>query len=176
MEVSKMSAVGGVSQQQEARMARGVEGFSGANLRKSRLSRRLSADDLAADLGVSETTVRRWETGVMPAASNVRAIANYLGVTVADLLSNRIASDPTLADLRHLAALTFAEAARASGVSRSSIERFERGATHYMSPDHRRGLATAYRVQESEIAAAAAASVNLRLDRSTARKAEKPSR
>ena len=171
-----MSAAGGASQQPEARMARGVEGFSGANLRRSRLSRKLSADDFAADLGVSETTVRRWETGVMPTASNLRAIASYLGVTVADLLSNRIASDPTLADLRHLAALTFDEAQKASGVSRSSIERLERGATHYMNPQHRRGLAAAYGVQESMIEAAAAASMALRVARSEARKAHKPSR
>ncbi len=166
-----MRAVGGISQQLEARMARGVEGFSGANLRKSRLSRRLSADDFAADLGVSETTVRRWESGVMPTASNLRAIAGYLGVSTADLLVNRIGPDPTLADLRHLRALTLEEAAASAEVSRSSIERLERGATHYINPAHRRSLAVAYGVTETEIESAAAAAVKLRGARSAERKA-----
>ena len=42
----------------------GASSSVGTLLRRTRLAARLTADDLAAQIGVSETTVRRWEGSI----------------------------------------------------------------------------------------------------------------
>ena len=40
---------------------------------------------LAKDLGVSQTTVKNWQTGVEPNNLSIRAIAAHYGITVEEL-------------------------------------------------------------------------------------------
>lgn len=153
-------------------MGRGVHGFSGAALRRTRLSQSLTIDDLAVALGVSDSTVRRWELGLaLPLPHNLRAITAALKIGLADLLANRISSEPNLKDLRALAALTLEEVAEQSVLSRSSLLRLERGSMH-LNENSRVALASAYAVTEAEVDSAYTKSVEARERRSADRRAQ----
>jgi len=157
-------------------MGRGVRGFSGAALRRTRLAQSLTLDDLAVALEVSESTIRRWELGLaLPMAHNLRAIAAALGVLVVDLLPSRLSPNPTLKDLRALAALTLDEVANSSQISRSSLLRLERGSMH-LNETSRLVLANAYSVTEDQVMAAYTESVKARARRSLERRAQARSR
>ena len=55
-----------------------------------RTRRELSQEDLAAALGVSRQSVSKWETGRgYPSIDSLKAIAEFFGVTIDELLSNR---------------------------------------------------------------------------------------
>ena len=162
----------GMTERLEAGVGRGVHGFSGATLRRTRLSQNLTIDDLAVALEVSDSTVRRWELGLaFPLPHNLRAIAEALDIGLADLLASRISPRPNLKDLRALAALTLEEVAEQSVFSRSSLLRLERGSMH-LSETNRLALARAYGVTEAEVAVAYAQSVDARARRSADRRAQ----
>lgn len=57
------------------------------NLRRIRKERRVSQNDLAQSIGVTQGTVSNWETGnVMPTLENLIAIAKFFGCKVDDLI------------------------------------------------------------------------------------------
>jgi transcriptional regulator with XRE-family HTH domain len=143
-------------------MSRGVAGFSPAALKKARLGARLTLVQLAANMGVGENTVQRWEAGTsQPIPEHLRSLAKALDLDVRDLLPRRVSATPSIKDLRELASLTLEEAEAASGVSRSSLRRMERGAAH-LHTSRVTKLAEAYGVTEAELINAAAVSVALR--------------
>lgn len=152
-------------------MASGVRGFSGAVLRQRRLREGLTADDLAAILEVSESAITAWERGLSaPTPSNLKRLAEALRLHTSDLLAGRT-GPPFLADLRILAGLTLADAAIATGLSRSTLGRFERG-SHPIGVDVRAQLAAAYDSDEEAVQAAWQRSADRRTARRNARRAE----
>ncbi len=59
----------------------GASLFVGTLLRRARLAAQLTADDLAAQIGVSETTVRRWEGEFnQPTTHHLARLATVLAV------------------------------------------------------------------------------------------------
>ena len=57
------------------------------NFKKARLIAGLTQEELADSLGVSRTTVGKWESGHgLPRAKRMREVANALGTTTAELL------------------------------------------------------------------------------------------
>ena len=57
------------------------------NLRRIRKERRVSQNDLAQSIGVTQGTVSNWETGhMMPTLENLIAIAKFFGCKVDDLI------------------------------------------------------------------------------------------
>lgn len=144
------------------RMSRGVAGFSPAAMKRARLGSRLTLVQLAANMGVGENTVQRWEAGTsQPIPQHLRALAKALDLDVRDLLPRRVSANPSIKDLRELAGKSLEESAMDSGVSRSSIRRLERGVAH-LHTGRVAALADAYGVTEAELIRAATASVAAR--------------
>lgn len=132
-------------------MARGVETFDGTALRRYRLRARLTADELAGLLGVSESTVLRWETAsTKPTVINVKAAADALGIDVAVLMP-RPARTSGVRELRQLAGLSLVEAARQAGVSPTTLGRIERGSIK-LSRESSLALCSTYGVSREELA------------------------
>lgn len=143
-----------VPREMEVGMSRGIAGFSGAAARRGRNAARLTADQLAVQLGVAEQTVLRWERGeARPTAEHLGSLAEALDVTTADLLPRRAAGNPTLRDLRHFSGLSIQAVAKRTELSPSGIVRLERGVSS-LNPRTAVELATAYAVAVGEIEAA----------------------
>lgn len=73
--------------------------LSGERLRVLRNAARLTQHDLATKLrrrgfGTTQTTVSRWEDGQLPHSSVLSALADELGVSLADLLGTAAPVDP----------------------------------------------------------------------------------
>ncbi len=134
-------------------VARGVRGFSGSALRRARQRVGLTADDLAALVQVSESSVLRWETGqARPTATRLRAIAEAVGVRIADLLETQPGTQ-SLRDLRESAGLSLSELSGLAGSSVSSLLRLERGGVALSDPLRGR-LAEIYQVTVRDLEAA----------------------
>lgn len=88
----------------------------GTLLRLTRLAAGLTADDLVAQLGVSETTVRRWEGEQdQPTAHHLARLATLLGGHAGAALLGH--SPPNVASrLRELVPLSLLDAAWLSGL------------------------------------------------------------
>ena len=56
-----------------------MAGAFGETFRAWRCARGLSQDQLAAELGVAQTTVSNWERGAMPAGRRLGRIAVFFG-------------------------------------------------------------------------------------------------
>lgn len=127
-----------------------VRGFSGARLRRLREARGLTGDDLADAAGISEATLRSWETGrATPTPGLLAAVAKKLRVTIGDLLVLR-SDELTLSDLRTLAGLNQAEVAEKLGIGTTSLTRVEKGRRDY-DADLARELAGIYKVKIREL-------------------------
>jgi transcriptional regulator with XRE-family HTH domain len=145
-------------------VSRGVRGFSGPALRQARREAHITADDLAAALQVSESSVLRWETGAArPIAAHVGAVAQALGVPISRLMP-AAPSALTLRDLRERSGLSLAGAAEAAGMSVSSMARLERGG-RWLNEATKVALSTLYKTSGSGVEAAHAASAEARLRR-----------
>lgn len=125
-------------------MARiGVRGFRADRLRELRIRAGLSADDLAARLGVSRQAVSTWETGRSnPPANKLRPIADELDVSISALVPIP-ESQLRLADLRALSSLTQVEAAQQLGISPTVLGDIERGAKKLAAHEGRAELMSA---------------------------------
>lgn len=67
--------------------------FSGPRLREARKSAGLSPEQLAVSIGRSFYSVREWELGrVTPSVTTLAALADTLGCTVDDLLTEEAAN------------------------------------------------------------------------------------
>lgn len=67
--------------------------FSGPRLREARKSAGLSPEQLAVNIGRSFYSVREWELGrVTPSVATLARIADTLGCTVDDLLTEEAAN------------------------------------------------------------------------------------
>lgn len=130
-----------------------VRGFSGARLRRFRLERGLTGDELADAAEVSYQAVSAWETGrSAPTPHLLARVARVLHVTIADL----VAIPPgklTLSDLRVQAGMTQSEIAAELGVSTSIVGTIEKGRTKY-HPDRAACMARLYEVNLGEVEAA----------------------
>lgn len=134
-------------------VARGVREFSGSALRRARQRLGLTADDLAALVQVSESSVLRWETGqARPTATRLKAIAEAVGVPNAELLETRDGTR-SLRDLRESAGLSLSELSELAGSSASSLLRLERGGVALNDPLRGR-LAEIYQVTPPDLEAA----------------------
>ena len=134
-------------------VARGVRGFSGSALRRARQGVGLTADDLAALVSVSESSVLRWENDqAKPTATRLKAIADAVGVPIGDLLEN-LPGSQSLRDLRESAGLSLSELSVLVGGSVSSLLRLERGGVALRDPLRRR-LAEIYEVTIGDVEAA----------------------
>ena len=68
--------------------------FFSKNLKHLRTTRKISQQQLADKLDIDRSTISRWESNdIDPTVSNVIAIANLLGVPVADLVGIDIQDD-----------------------------------------------------------------------------------
>jgi transcriptional regulator with XRE-family HTH domain len=68
--------------------------FFSKNLKHLRTTRKISQQQLADKLKIDRSTISRWESDdIDPTVSNVIAIANLLGVPVADLVGIDIQND-----------------------------------------------------------------------------------
>ena len=68
--------------------------FFSKNLKHLRTTRKISQQQLADKLEIDRSTISRWESDdIDPTVSNVIAIANLLGVPVADLVGIDIQND-----------------------------------------------------------------------------------
>ena len=68
--------------------------FFSKNLKHLRTTRKISQQQLADKLKIDRSTISRWESDdIDPTVSNVIAIANLLGVPVADLVGIDIQDD-----------------------------------------------------------------------------------
>jgi len=140
----------------------GASSFVGTLLRRTRLAARLTADDLAAQIGVSETTVRRWEGELnQPTAHHLARLATVLGVAPAALLGG-IPPRMSLRSLRELVPLSLLDAARLSGLSPSALSRLERGQTTRLSTRAGLALAHTYGCTKAQLGDAYSESVALR--------------
>ena len=147
-------------------VARGVRGFSGAALRRARQGVGLTADDLAALVAVSESSVLRWGTDqAKPTATRLKSIADAVGVPIGDLLANQPGSQ-SLRDLRESAGLSLSELSVLAGGSVSSLLRLERGGVALSDP--RRRLAEIYEVTIGDLDAAKRITDASRRDRALA--------
>ncbi len=105
----------------------GVQGFSPAALRRARGRQHLSLRQLSLLSGVSFATISEWETSrALPPPSHLAAVANALGITVADVVPIK-ETHLVLADLRHHAGLTQQAAADAVGLKRSMYRAIDTG-------------------------------------------------
>lgn len=139
-------------------LGKGVAGFSGAFLRRTRTRLGLTAAQLAVAVGVRENTVLRWETGVaVPTPKHLVRIAQAVTVTPADLVPGIRFTNPTLRQLRLLAALDLETAAAGAALSRSALVRLERGITTLN--DRGTALAAVYGVDQQEVESAATRTV-----------------
>ncbi|WP_326655711.1 helix-turn-helix transcriptional regulator [Streptomyces sp. NBC_01750] len=99
--------------------------FRADRLRKQRLARGLSSDQLAALAGISPETERRAESGRKPGPRVVAALAKALGVSVGELAP---AEGPlTLRQMRQRRGLTQREVAAEVGVTSQMVSRVEAG-------------------------------------------------
>lgn len=104
-----------------------AEGFDGSRLTAARRKAGLTQQKLADQLGVPNTTISKWESGLqMPYAASVRAVADALGVEARTLFSPSERSE-TLAKLRVEAGLSQPETAKALSMVRSTYSAIERG-------------------------------------------------
>lgn len=127
-----------------------VRGFSGGTLRRLREARGIAAEDLADAAGISEATLRSWESGrANPTPALLANAAKVLRLTIADLLLVE-QKELELADLRNLAGLNQSDAAELLGVSPSSLVRIEKGRREYDAEVGRR-LAKIYKVKVREL-------------------------
>lgn len=125
--------------------------FSSDALRDVRLVAGLSRAQLAERVGVSEATVKAWETGVRaPRAAVQVRLARVLGLDFEDL---EVAGPEDAEDLRRLReslGLTRAEAAARLGIDPSALKRVEAGAE--LPPDPK-VMARVYGLTAGELAA-----------------------
>ena len=109
-------------------------------LRAARERTRLAQQAVAKHLGVTAQTVRNWEASrYEPDLTRISALASLYGIPVERLTADspplrhsdpsvRIKVDPhLLAQARKDAGLTLTDASKRSGVSRTSIRRYENG-------------------------------------------------
>jgi transcriptional regulator with XRE-family HTH domain len=71
----------------ESADARGVAEPLGTRLRRVRLARELTQQQVAQQLGTTQQAVTRWERGAAPASTHFSAIADFLNVTVDEVAS-----------------------------------------------------------------------------------------
>ncbi|MDO4926072.1 MAG: helix-turn-helix transcriptional regulator [Turicibacter sp.] len=68
----------------------------GEKLRKLRIARKLSQEQLADELRVSRQAISNWELGEStPDTENLVALSDYFGVSIDYLLKNQKESDPS---------------------------------------------------------------------------------
>lgn len=141
----------------------------GTLIRSARLAARLTADDLAVQIGVSETTIRRWESQLnQPTSHNLARIAAFLGIAPAALFANDT-RPMSLRSLRELVTLSLVDAAELSGLSPSALSRLESGQTAHLSVRASLGLARTYDCSSQQLTAAHCESVQSRQRRAEAR-------
>ncbi|MFC0429986.1 helix-turn-helix transcriptional regulator [Kutzneria buriramensis] len=100
--------------------------FDSAALARALADAQISASELAKRLGIDSSWVRQWAGGNRGInAERLRALAAALGLTP-DQLQTR-PTNPTLAELRSLAAKTQAEVADEIGVARLVLVNWEDG-------------------------------------------------
>lgn len=108
-------------------MRSGVRGFSPAALRAARAAADLRTDELAHLLGVTRQAVGNWENGTAkPGPPTLVELASVLRVQPGDLVPIR-ESDLLIGDLRALAGLTQAQAAKMAGIPVGTLAEIERG-------------------------------------------------
>ena len=132
----------------------------GSKLRAARVQIGLTQDDVAQKLEVSTQSVRNWEAGrTKPSAERVQRMSVLYDVPAEEMqrealepkistlipeMFNRVKVNPSKLRLARVQAnLTRTEAGKASGISESSIARYERGEAK-PKPDRLMSLATAY--------------------------------
>jgi transcriptional regulator with XRE-family HTH domain len=71
----------------------------GARIRRERVARGWTHEELAARMGVNWRTVHRWQAGQLPALETLKRLADVLGVAPGYLLRTE-PGEPTLAELR----------------------------------------------------------------------------
>jgi len=122
----------------------GVSRFVGTRLRSMRMRARASAGEVARATGVSESTVRKWESGaVKPRPQHLSALAKVFDVPAVDFVQTT--ATPTMQELRERCALTQEEVAARAGVSTSTVAAIESG-SQQPSADARGSLAESYGV------------------------------
>lgn len=125
--------------------------FDAYALRNARERAGLSRADLAQRAGVSEASVKAWETGARsPRPATQVHLTDALGLGYEDLEQPGPADAADLRRLRETLGLTRAEAARRLGIDPSALKRVESGAE--LPPDPKR-MARVYRVTAGELAA-----------------------
>lgn len=68
-------------------------------IKKIRIEKGISQENIATALGVSTATVSRWESGeFIPRAEKLVRLAELLGVTTDDLLKNQLAFNAKQSD------------------------------------------------------------------------------
>ena len=133
----------------EAGMGRGVSGFSRAVLRQGRKSAGLTVAEFAAEAEVSDTTVQRWESGrAIPTAYHLGVMAQVLGRNPEDFVAG---ASNQLRAWRVLAGMSIDEAARRSGLSKSTIHRLEQASIGDPTPSTVDALAATYGCTIDEI-------------------------
>lgn len=77
----------------------------GQQLRSVRRARRWTQGDLASALGVSQTTIARWETDGIPSRRHYAALAELLGVSVGEVAELALGEEETTTPGERLAAI-----------------------------------------------------------------------
>ncbi|MGL6234926.1 MAG: helix-turn-helix domain-containing protein [Segniliparus sp.] len=133
-----------------------LRGFNRHRFTKARLSfkrKGISNHDLSRLSGVSESTLRKWQTGeVKPNIDKLVAALNVLETPVSAVVVVR-AEERTLVDLRVLAGFTQPQLAKAAGISTTTLSTLERGSTP-LSSERAETLAPLLGVSVTEISAA----------------------
>jgi len=131
-------------------MRGGVRGFSRTAARAARERAGFTQAELAAVLDVTDGIVSAWESGTRaPTPRNLAGLARELDMPVIEFINVR-EDQLRLPDLRALSGLSGVEAARAIGMSSSTLYNIERGDQR---PQARAltQLATLYSVTETTI-------------------------
>ncbi len=96
----------------------------GKRLKKLRQQKNMSAVELGEKLGVTKSTIHRWEAGERnPSDTDKQKIARIFGITVAQLLGESLG--PRLETTRQKAGLTLEELARKIDASPETLEAWE---------------------------------------------------
>jgi transcriptional regulator with XRE-family HTH domain len=141
----------------------GVAGFAPAKLRQLRARVNLTADALGAAIGVSGSTIRRWEAGqASPRPQHLVALAVLFERSPDEF--RRVQVPANMRALRESAGLSMRVAAERCGVSESTISRIELG-TQRPASAVLATLAAAYGVSPVEVEAAWARSEQQSRDR-----------
>jgi transcriptional regulator with XRE-family HTH domain len=137
----------------------GAREFDGQLMRAVREGVGMSRAKLAEKVGVAESTLLRYEHGlVLPQSRRVAALARGLGVRPEELLAASEVAEGTLRYLRLSAGLRQADLVGKLRIGRTRYAAMERGEGVALSDADRAALAKAFHVSERAVQAAHAAS------------------